>query len=58
MAAGCGVELLATVHAASLEELAQKPLCAGLLARRVFTRAVVISRGPEGRQYRVEDMPC
>lgn len=57
MAAGCGVALLATVHGASVEELKQKPLHAALLREAVFSKAVVISWGPEGRCYRVEDMP-
>lgn len=57
-AAGCGVRLLATIHAASLAELAEKPLYAQLLARRVFVRAVVIQNGPGGRTYQVEDVPC
>ena len=49
--------LLATVHGASVEELKQKPLYAALLREAVFSKAVVISQGPEGRCYRVEDMP-
>lgn len=53
----CGVGLLATVHAGSVEELAQKPLYRALLERRLFARAVVLRRG-EGRSFRVEDLPC
>lgn len=56
-AAGCGVGLLATVHAANVEELQSKPLYQELLAGRVFRQAVLISQGPEGRVYTVEDLP-
>ena len=58
MAANCGVGLLATIHAASVEELRQKPLYADLLAARVFTFAVVIRREAGQRQYRVEKLEC
>ena len=58
LAAGCGVGLLATIHAASVEELRQKPLYADLLAARVFTFAVVIRREAGQRQYRVEELEC
>lgn len=56
-AAGCGVGLLATVHAANVEELQSKPLYQELLAGRVFRQAVVIAQGPSGRVYTVEDLP-
>ena len=56
-AAGCGVALLATIHAASVAELEQKPLYRELLANRVFQRAVLIRVTPEGRAYTVEDLP-
>ena len=39
MAAGCGVGLLATIHAADVAELAQKPLYRQLLEERVFRLA-------------------
>ena len=41
-AAGCGVALLATIHAADAAELEQKPLYRELLANRVFRQAVRI----------------
>ena len=56
-AAGCGVALLATIHAASVAELEQKPLYRELLANRVFRQAVLIRVTPEGRAYTVEDLP-
>ena len=56
-AAGCGVSLLATIHAASTAELEQKPLYRELLANRVFRQAVLIRVTPEGRTYTVEDLP-
>ena len=56
-AAGCGVALLATIHAANVAELEQKPLYRELLANRVFRQAVLIRVTPEGRTYTVEDLP-
>lgn len=56
-AANCGVALLATVHAASLEELRSRPVGRGLLECGVFRRAVLIEgRGAE-RTSRVEALP-
>ena len=56
-AAGCGVALLATIHAANVADLEQKPLYRELLANRVFRQAVLIRVTPEGRAYTVEDLP-
>ena len=56
-AAGCGVALLATIHAANVADLEQKPLYRELLANRVFRQAVLIRVTPEGRTYTVEDLP-
>ena len=59
MAAGCGVGLLATIHAADVAELAQKPLYRQLLEERVFRLAVRITATAEaGRAYRLETLPC
>ena len=59
MAANCGVGLLATIHAASVEELTRKPLYTELLAAGVFSLAVVIRREDGGaRRYQVEELPC
>lgn len=54
MAAGCGVGLLATIHAGSVEELRQKPLYARLLEEGVFRLAVRICREGTARRYEVE----
>ena len=55
--AGCGVGLLATVHAAGAGELMERPLYRRLLAERVFHLGVRISRTEEGRRYQVEELP-
>ena len=56
--ANCGVRLLATIHAADVEELTQKPLYRQLLEDRVFRLAVRIVRTEAGRAYEVEELPC
>lgn len=56
LAAGCGVGLLATIHAGSMEELREKPLYARLLADRVFPLAVWIRREGGLRRYEVEEL--
>lgn len=56
-AAGCGVRLLATVHAADVSELEERPLYRRLLVERVFRLAVRISRTETGRAYTVEELP-
>ena len=59
MAAGCGVGLLATIHAADVAVLAQKPLYRQLLEERVFRLAVRITATAQaGRAYRLETLPC
>lgn len=55
-AANCGVKLLATIHAASVEELKGKGLFLKLLRLHMFEKAVVIRCSPQGRTYRVEDI--
>ena len=57
LAVGCGVRLLATVHAANVEELMEKPLYRQLLEERIFRLAVCISKTERGRDYRVEELP-
>ena len=57
MAAGCGVGLLATIHAGSLRELEEKPLFARLLEQRVFSQAVWIRREGTERRYDLEELP-
>ena len=56
MAAGCGVGLLATVHASDAAELSEKPLYRDLLERRVFRQAVRIIRDADGRRYEAEEL--
>lgn len=58
MAAGCGVRLLATIHADNVEELRQKPLYTQLLADKVFRLAVRVVPIEAGRFYQVEELPC
>lgn len=55
-AANCGVALLATVHAASLEELREKTLFRRLLKSRVFSRCIVIGKDGDTRTYTVEQL--
>lgn len=57
LACGCGVGLLATIHAAGIAELAEKPLYRTLLEERVFRLAVCITREGGVRRYRVEELP-
>ena len=58
MAAGCGVGLLATIHASGVPELLQKPLYRQLLENQVFRLAVRILRDQGGRAYELEELPC
>ena len=57
-AAGCGVGLLATVHATDTAEMAQRPLYRRLLTEGVFRTAVRIRRTETGeRIYQAEALP-
>ena len=56
-AANCGVQLLATIHAADTAELSQKPLYAELLRARVFSMAVRIVKTDGERHYLTEELP-
>ncbi len=58
MAAGCGVGLLATIHAAGVPELLRKPLYRQLLENQVFRLAVRILQKENGRAYELEELPC
>ena len=49
--------VLATVHGAGVEDLARKPLLAGMLGLGLFRKAVRIGRLGEGRWYAVEELP-
>lgn len=57
LAAGCGVGLLATIHAADVTDLQEKPLYRRLLEDRVFRLAIRIRQTEEGRTYEVEALP-
>lgn len=57
LAAGCGVSLLATIHATDTAELMDKPLYRTLLEERIFRVAISILRTENGRTYRVEELP-
>ena len=55
-AARSGVRLLATAHAADLDEIRRRPSLRGLLAERVFRRVVLLAPGARpGVVLRVED---
>ena len=58
LATGCGVGLLATIHAADVPELLRKPLYRQLLEQQVFRLAVRILRNGDGRVYALEELPC
>lgn len=58
MAAGCGVGLLATIHAKNTAELLQKPLYRRLLEDQIFHLAVRIVFTESGRAYALEELPC
>ncbi len=50
-AAGCGTALLASVHAAGVEDLRRRPALRRLLAAGVFEKRVVIARLGAQRRY-------
>lgn len=52
-AANCGVQFLATIHAADKQELRRKPLYARLLRSNVFSNIITIG---QNRQYTVESL--
>lgn len=58
MASGCGVGLLATIHAATIQEMQEKPLYQMLLASGVFQLAVRIQLRDGKRTYILEPLPC
>lgn len=53
---GCGVKLLASVHASGVEELKSRPIYRNMLRKRLFRYALVISRSGADRQYRIEEI--
>ena len=58
IAANCGMGLLASIHAESVEELRLKPLWQELLRAEVFRRCVVIRANGGARSYEVSALPC
>lgn len=56
--ANCGVTLLATAHAAGLEELQARPLYRRLLRQKVFQQLCILQKTGKKRSYRVETLPC
>lgn len=54
--AGCGVRLFATVHAASVDALRQRPVYRELLETRIFQKAVCITRRGGERSYEVTEL--
>lgn len=57
-AAGCGVCLLATVHAASPHDLKRRPAGRQILEDGLFERCVSVENRGGVRSYRAEAMPC
>lgn len=56
LAVGCGVGILATTHAGSVEELRRKPVHQRLLESGVFQKAVCITHHEAGRTYSIEEL--
>ncbi|MCD7822386.1 MAG: stage III sporulation protein AB, partial [Clostridiales bacterium] len=57
-AANCGVALLATAHAAGVEELGQRPLYWELLEQGIFQQVCILRREGQRRFCTVEALPC
>ena len=55
-AANCGVQILATAHGKSVDDLRDRPLYRKLLERRLFSRAVVIENESGVRRYTVAEL--
>ncbi len=55
---GCGVGVLATAHAASVEELEKRALYRQMLEDRLFSRALVIRQRNGCRSYELTALPC
>ena len=58
LAVGCGVGLLATIHASNIEDLLERSLYRKLLHDRVFQQAILIRHSDRGRTYEIEALPC
>ena len=55
-AAGCGVTLLATAHAAGREDLERRPVYRALLEKNLFRRCVRICAEGDKREYVIEEL--
>lgn len=55
-AAGCGVTLLATAHAAGREDLERRPVYRALLEKNLFRRCVRICTEGDKREYVIEEL--
>jgi stage III sporulation protein AA len=55
-AANCSVPVLATAHAASVEELSQRPIYCRILEERIFTHVILIRREGERRRYELVEL--
>lgn len=58
LAVGCGVGLLATIHAGSISNLLDKSLYRELLENQVFQQAVLIQHLESERAYVIEELSC
>ena len=56
LAAGCGVRLLCTAHAAGREDLSRRPLYRGLIEAGIFHRLLTIRVESGRRCYEVEEL--
>ena len=55
-AAGCGVRVIATAHAASVSELRSRPVYRKLLEQKIFTAALTIESRGSVRSYSWEEL--
>jgi len=58
LAVGCGVGLLATIHAGNVGDLLEKSLYRELLSNQAFQQAVLIRHLTNERTYVIEELPC
>ena len=56
-AAGCGVALLATVHASCVRDLTRRPAGRRILESGIFSRCVTVKKQRGERVYAVEALP-
>ncbi|MBR1780503.1 MAG: stage III sporulation protein AB, partial [Oscillospiraceae bacterium] len=58
-AANCGVSILATAHARSVEELRRRAIYAPMLEQHVFARTIALRRAVDGtRRLELEELEC